>query len=191
MCRRESGDTRGKHGRWILPMSLNLILLIGNAGRDAELRYTATGRAVASFSMAVSRSYQVNNEWQQETEWFNISVWGQQAENVASRVKRGAKVFAEGRLSTREYTNQAGITRTSLDVNAFRVVNLAGREDGEEGGYGSYPPATQEGQQPQGGGYSPAPQQPATPATPATTGYGGGGGYEQPSEGDDLEDLPW
>jgi single-strand DNA-binding protein len=169
-------------------MSLNLILLIGNAGRDAELRYTATGRAVASFSMAVSRSYQVNNEWQQETEWFNISVWGQQAENVASRVKRGAKVFAEGRLSTREYTNQAGITRTSLDVNAFRVVNLAGREDGEEGGYGSYPPATQEGQQPQGGGYSPAPQQ---PATPATTGYGGGGGYEQPSEGDDLEDLPW
>jgi single-strand DNA-binding protein len=191
MCRRESGDTRGKHGRWILPMSLNLILLIGNAGRDAELRYTATGRAVASFSMAVSRSYQVNNEWQQETEWFNISVWGQQAENVASRVKRGAKVFAEGRLSTREYTNQAGITRTSLDVNAFRVVNLAGREDGEEGGYGSYPPATQEGQQPQGGGYSPAPQQPTTPATPATTGYGGGGGYEQPSEGDDLEDLPW
>ena len=185
MCRRESGDTRGKHGRWILPMSLNLILLIGNAGRDAELRYTATGRAVASFSMAVSRSYQVNNEWQQETEWFNISVWGQQAENVASRVKRGAKVFAEGRLSTREYTNQAGITRTSLDVNAFRVVNLAGREDGEEGGYGSYPPATQEGQQPQGGGYSPAPQQ------PAPTGSGGGGGYEQPSEGDDLEDLPW
>ena len=185
MCRRESGDTRGKHGRWILPMSLNLILLIGNAGRDAELRYTANGRAVANFSIAVNRSYQVNNEWKEETEWFNVAVWNQQAENVANRVRRGAKVFVEGRLSTREWTNQAGVTRTSLDVTAFRVVNLSGREEGEEGGYGSYPPATQEGQQPQGGGNSPAPQQ------PAPTGSGGGGGYEQPSEGDDLEDLPW
>ncbi len=162
-------------------MSLNLILLIGNAGRDAELRYTATGRAVASFSMAVNRSYQVNNEWQEETEWFNVSVWGQQAENVASRVRRGAKVFVEGRLSTREYTNQAGIARTSLDVNAFRVLNLTGREEGEEGGYGSYPPAAQETQQAQGGGSSPSPQQ----AAPV------GGGYDQPPEGDDLEDLPW
>lgn len=162
-------------------MSLNLILLIGNAGRDAELRYTATGRAVASFSMAVNRSYQVNNEWQEETEWFNVSVWGQQAENVASRVRRGAKVFVEGRLSTREYTNQSGIARTSLDVNAFRVLNLSGREEGEEGGYGSYPPAAQETQQAQGGGSPPSPQQ----AAPV------GGGYDQPPEGDDLEDLPW
>ena len=153
-------------------MSLNLILLIGNAGRDAELRYTATGRAVASFSMAVNRSYQVNNEWQQETEWFNVSAWGQQAENVAQRVRRGAKVFVEGRLSTREYTNQAGMTRTSLDVNAFRVMNLTGREEGEEGGYGSYPPA-QDMQQPQSGDSAEQPYQVVA------------------DEGDDLEDLPW
>ena len=77
-------------------MSLNLILLIGNAGRDAELRYTANGRAVASFSMAVNRRYQVNNEWQEETEWFNVSVWGQQAENVANSVRRGAKSVHRG-----------------------------------------------------------------------------------------------
>ncbi len=164
-------------------MSLNQILLIGNAGRDAELRYTANGRAVTGFSMAVNRSYQVNNEWQEETEWFNVSVWGQQAENVANRVRRGAKVFVDGRLATREWTNQAGITRTSLEVTAYRVINLSGREEGEEGGYGSYPPPNQEGQQPQGGERSPAPQQPAP--------TGGGGGYEQPPEGDDLEDLPW
>ncbi len=166
-------------------MSLNLILLIGNAGRDAELRYTATGRAVASFSMAVNRSYQVNNEWQEETEWFNVSAWGQQAENVAQRVRRGAKVFVEGRLSTREYTNQAGVTRTSLDVNAFRVINLSGRESDEEGGYGSYPPATGAAQQPQSGGYVPQPSQ------APTAGSGSPGGYDQPPEGDDLEDLPW
>ena len=166
-------------------MSLNQILLIGNAGRDAELRYTANGRAVTGFSMAVNRSYQVNNEWQEETEWFNVSVWGQQAENVANRVRRGAKVFVDGRLATREWTNQAGVTRTSLEVTAYRVINLSGREEGEEGGYGSYPPAAQEGQQPQGSGYSPAPQQ------PAPAGSSAGGEYDQPPDGDDLEDLPW
>ncbi len=159
-------------------MSLNLILLIGNAGRDAELRFTATGRQVASFSMAVNRSYQVNGEWQEETEWFNVSAWGQQAENVANSVRRGSRVFVEGRLSTREYTNQAGATRTSLDVNAFRVINLTRREDGEEGGYGSYPPSPG-GEQSYGGG---AAQQPAPP--PASD-------FEAPTDGEDLEDLPW
>lgn len=167
-------------------MSLNLILLIGNAGRDAELRYTATGRSVANFSMAVNRRWQVNNEWQEETEWFNVAAWGQQAENVANSVRRGARVFVEGRLSTREWTNQSGVTRTSLDVNAFRVINLTRREeDGEEGGYGAYPPAQQPSEQSQGGGYSQAPTQQAAPA------YDAGGGYEPSPEGDDLEDLPW
>ena len=168
-------------------MSLNLILLIGNAGRDAELRYTATGRPVAGFSMAVSRNYQVNNEWQQETEWFNVSAWGQQAENVANSVRRGSRVFVEGRLSTREWTNQSGVTRTNLDVNAFRVINLTRREeDGEEGGYGAYPPAQQPSEQPQSGGeYSQSAPQQAAPA------YDSGGSYDQPPEGEDLEDLPW
>ena len=124
-------------------MSLNLILLIGNAGRDAELRYTASGRAVASFSIAVNRNYQVNGEWREETEWFNVSSWGQQAESVANSIRRGSRVFVEGRLSTREYTTQAGLTRTSLDVNAFRVINLTGRDEGGEGGYGAYPPSTE------------------------------------------------
>ena len=157
-------------------MSLNLILLIGNAGRDAELRFTATGRQVAGFSMAVNRRYQVNNEWQEETEWFNVSTWGQQAENVANSVRRGSRVFVEGRLSTREWTNQAGVTRTSLEINAFRVINLTRREEGEEGGYGAYPPppGTEQQSAPSpAGGHSPA------------------GDFEPPADGEDLEDLPW
>ncbi len=165
-------------------MSLNLILLIGNAGRDAELRFTATGRQVASFSMAVSRRWQANNEWQEETEWFNISTWGQQAESVANSVRRGSRVFVEGRLSTREYTNQAGLSRTSLDVNAFRVINLTRREDGEDGGYGSYPPPPGGEQSPGGGtGQQPSPS-PAPDYSPA-------GDFDAPADGDDLEDLPW
>ena len=101
-------------------MSLNQILLIGNAGRDAELRYTANGRAVTGFSMAVNRRYQVNNEWQEETEWFNVSVWGQQAENVAIGYDAGQGSSLMVRLATREWTNQAGITRTSLEVNGVQ-----------------------------------------------------------------------
>ena len=167
-------------------MSLNLILLIGNAGRDAELRYTASGRAVASFSMAVNRNYQVSGEWREETEWFNISSWGQQAENVANSIRRGSRVFVEGRLSTREYTTQAGLSRTSLDVNAFRVINLTGRDEGGEGGYGAYPPSP-EAQQAQSGGYSPQGSQPAGPAS----GYGADSGFDQATEGEDLEELPW
>ena len=155
-------------------MSLNLILLIGNSGR-----------AVASFSMAVNRRYQVNNEWQEETEWFNVSTWGQQAENVANRVRRGARVFVEGRLSTREYTTQAGLSRTSLDVNAFRVINLAGRDEEGDGGYGAYPPAPEAQQAPAGGGHSQSPPQ------PTSSGYGAAGGSDQGAEGEDLEDLPW
>ena len=165
-------------------MSLNLILLIGNAGRDAELRFTATGRQVANFSLAVNRNYQVNGEWQEETEWFNVATWGQQAENVANSVRRGSRVFVEGRLSSREWTNQAGVTRTSLEVNAFRVINLTRREDGEEGGYGSYPPSPGGEQSPGGGtGQQPSPS-PAPDYSPA-------GDFEPPADGDDLEDLPW
>ena len=166
-------------------MSLNLILLIGNSGRDAELRYTANGRAVASFSMAVNRNYQVDGEWRSDTEWFNISSWGQQAENVANNVRRGARVFVEGRLSTREYTTQAGLSRTSLDVNAFRVINLAGRDEEGDGGYGAYPPAPEAQQAPAGGGHSQSPPQ------PTSSGYGAAGGTDQGAEGEDLEDLPW
>lgn len=165
-------------------MSLNLILLIGNAGRDAELRYTANGRAVAGFSMAVNRNYQVNGEWREETEWFNVSSWGQQAESVANSIRRGSRVFVEGRLSTREFTTQAGLARTSLDVTAFRVINLAGREEGGEGGYGTYPPAP-DAQQAQGGGYS----QQAPQASPP--GHAPDSGFDQATEGEDLEELPW
>ncbi len=156
-------------------MSLNLILLIGNAGRDAELRYTPSGAQVANFSMAVSRSYQVNNEWQQTTEWFNVAAWGRQAENVAQRVRRGSRVFVEGRLSTRQYTTQTGESRTSLEVNAFRVMNLSGPQEEETEGQ-SY------------GAYGSPPSDETPPSTPAQTpsgptGFDGGG--------EELEDLPW
>jgi single-strand DNA-binding protein len=112
-------------------MTLNQILLIGNAGRDAELRYTQNGTAVTNFSMAVNRRYQLREEMREDTEWFNVSTWQRQAEFVAERVKRGTRVFVDGRLSTREYTAGNGESRISLDVNASRVIALSPR-DGDD-----------------------------------------------------------
>ena len=125
-------------------MTLNQILLIGNAGRDAELRYTQNGTAVANFSMAVNRRYQVREEMREDTEWFNVSAWERQAEFAAERVKRGTRVFVDGRLSTREYTAGNGETRISLDVNANRLIALSPREGGENHSEGN--PRREDGQ---------------------------------------------
>ena len=114
-------------------MSLNQILLIGRAGRDPELRYMEDGSPVTNFSLAVNsnRPDPTNQgEWIEDTEWFNVSVWGRQAESTNQYLTKGRKIFVEGRLSSREYTNAAGENRVSLEVRAFRVIVLDRRESG-------------------------------------------------------------
>lgn len=169
-------------------MSLNQIILIGNAGRDAELRYTQSGTAVANFSMAVSRRYQTREEMREETEWFNVSAWERRAEFVSDRVKRGTRVFVDGRLSTREYTTGNGETRTSLDVNANRVIVLTPRDNDPTQGPG-YPNRAENRRQSNGhdsNGHTTSEYRPSATQT-ATT--------ENPTslsdDKDDLENLPW
>ena len=101
---------------------LNKIMLIGNAGNDAELRYTPNGDGVASFSLAVGNRY-TNREGQQidETEWFRITSWGRSAEFVSNYIKKGMQVYVEGRLSHSVYQDNAGETKISLEVNARDV----------------------------------------------------------------------
>ncbi len=123
-------------------MSLNQILLIGRAGRDPELRYMEDGSPVTNFSLAVNsnRPDPTNQgEWIEDTEWFNVSVWGRQAESTNQYLTKGRKIFVEGRLSSREYTNAAGETRQSLEVRAFRVIVLDRRESesGDSNDYGN------------------------------------------------------
>ena len=110
-------------------MSLNQVLLIGRAGRDPELRYLEDGTPVTGFSLAVN-SYRRDQSGEQieDTEWFNVSVWGRQAENINQYLTKGRKVFVEGRLSTREYTTAAGENRLSMEVRAFRVILLDRKE---------------------------------------------------------------
>ena len=95
-------------------MADNTITLVGNLTSDPELRFTTTGRGVASFGIAVNRRYQVNNEWQEQTSFFNVTAWGELGENAAASLTKGARIVVTGRLEQSEYTTSAGDKRTSL-----------------------------------------------------------------------------
>ena len=95
---------------------MNKIIVIGNLGRDPELRYTANGQSVTNFSIASNRRYTSNGEQKEETEWFNCSVWGRMAETANQHLQRGQQVYVEGRLKSRTYTTQSGENRHSLDI---------------------------------------------------------------------------
>lgn len=104
--------------------SLNKVMLIGNLGRDPELRSTQTGQNVATFSMATNRKWKdKNGEWQDETQWHNIVAWGQRAETLATYVKKGSRVYVEGRLTHRNWEDKDGqkryITEVVLDNFVF------------------------------------------------------------------------
>ena len=151
---------------------LNKMLVIGNVGRDPEMRYTPSGSAVTSFSLAVNRRYTPpNGEPQEETEWFDITAWNRLAETCNNYVTRGMKVYVEGRLRSRSWVGQDGQTRFRNEIVANTVTFLTPRGGS---GYGGPPPSGEPG------------------------GYGGGGGYG--ADGDyyggqgepsDADDLPW
>ncbi len=121
------------------------IIIVGNVGRDPEMRYTPSGQAVTSFSVATSRQYN-NQAGQQvkETIWFRVSAWGKQAEVVSQYLKKGNKVLVEGRLNAdpntggpRTFQRQDGTTGTSFEVTAQTVRFLSPKGEvgapGEEG----------------------------------------------------------
>ena len=119
-------------------MSLNKAMIIGNLGRDPEMRYTPSGQAVTQFTVAVNRNYKdAQGERQEETEWFRVVAWGQQAEFAAEYLRKGAKVFVEGRIQTRQWEGQDGQKRYTTELVANTIQNLERRprEDaGEQGG---------------------------------------------------------
>lgn len=118
------------------------IIIVGNVGRDPEMRYTPSGQAVTSFSVASSRQYTAGNgEQVKETVWFRVSAWGKQAEVCNQYVKKGSKVLVEGRLTAdkntggpRIYTKSDGSAGCQFEVNANTVRFLSSRGEGGEGG---------------------------------------------------------
>ena len=99
-------------------MSDSTVTICGNLTRDPELRFTASGRAVASFGVAVGRRYQVNNEWKEETSFFNVTAWAQLGENAAASLTKGARVIVTGRLEQRSYETTAGEKRSTVEIVA-------------------------------------------------------------------------
>ena len=111
-------------------MALSKIQIIGNLGRNPELRYTQNGRPVATFSVAVNQATknQQTGEWTEATDWFRVSVWGDRAERSAENLRKGSRVFVDGRFRTREYETNDGRKGMSLDVTADNVVGLDRRD---------------------------------------------------------------
>lgn len=104
---------------------MNKIILIGNLGKDPEMNYTPSGVAVTKFSLAVNRITKTSTgEKQKETEWFNIIAWRQLAETCSTYLQKGSKVYIEGRLTQRKYTDRDGVQRTAIEVTANEMEIL-------------------------------------------------------------------
>jgi single-strand DNA-binding protein len=113
--------------------SLNKVILIGNLGRDPEVRYTQNGTAVANFTLATNEVWtDKGGERQERTEWHRIVVWGKQAEIVREYLSKGRQVYVEGSLQTRQWDDREGNKRTTTEIKAARVLML-GRPGGSEG----------------------------------------------------------
>ena len=129
-------------------MSFNKIILVGNLGRDPELRYTPQGNPVCSFSMATNeRRKDKTGEFQDQTTWFRVTLWGRQAETASQYLTKGRPVYIEGRLRVEEWTDRDGKPRQTLEVTAtdMQFIGGGGRFDdagpSERSAPASEPPA--------------------------------------------------
>lgn len=111
-------------------MSFNKIIICGNLGRDPELRYTAQGTPVCSFSMATNeRRKDRNGEMQDHTTWFRVTLWNRLAETASQYLQKGRQVYIEGRLRVEEYVDRDGKPRHSLEVFATDMQFIGSRGD--------------------------------------------------------------
>lgn len=107
--------------------SVNKLILVGNLGRDAELRYTPGGAPVSTFSLATTEVWNdKGGQRQEKTEWHRITVWGKTAESLQEYLVKGKQVYVEGRIQYREWTDKEGVKRNTAEVRADRIVLLGG-----------------------------------------------------------------
>ncbi|MGE4634611.1 MAG: single-stranded DNA-binding protein [Arenicellales bacterium] len=147
---------------------VNKAIIVGNLGRDPEIRYSANGNAFASISIATSERWKDKNtgEQQEKTEWHRVKLFGRLAELAGEYLKKGSQVYIEGRLQTTKYQDKEGVDRWSTDIVARDMTFLGGRGGGDVQG-GSPPDYSQ------------------AEAAPASGGGGGG------QDGDFDDDIPF
>lgn len=119
--------------------SLNKVQLIGNLGRDAELRYTQGGSAVATINIATTEVWndKSSGEKREKTEWHRCVMWGQQAERLSEYLTKGKQVYIEGKLQTRKWQDKDGNDKYTTEINVFSVVLLGGGGQQQSRGGGS------------------------------------------------------
>ena len=136
-------------------MSLNKVILIGNLGRDPEVRYMPNGEAVCNFSIATSETWKDQHGQKQErTEWHNITLYRRLAEVAGQYLKKGSLVYIEGRIQSRKYTGKDGVERTAYEIIGNEMKMLGGGNDSGQQNAQHTPPAP------------PSRQAPAAPAQP-------------------------
>jgi single-strand DNA-binding protein len=150
--------------------SVNKVILVGNLGRDAELRYTPGGAAVATLNLATTEVWNDrNNQRQEKTEWHRVVLWGKPAESLQEYLVKGKQIYVEGRLQTRQWDDKDGNKKNTTEIKADRVTLLGGPGGGGGRGGGG-------GGMDRGGGSS---------------GQGPGGGDEPPMEPLTDDDIPF
>ena len=167
--------------------SLNKVMLIGNLGRDPEVRYMPSGDAMATVTLATTDSWKdKNGEKQDRTEWHRVVFFGRQAEVAGEYLKKGSQIYVEGSLTTRKWTDKDGNERYTTEIRADRMQMLGGRGGSgggagggasfDDGGYGDSSPAPMQSARP-----APQQQQRSAPAAskPAP---------QKPASFDDFED---
>jgi single-strand DNA-binding protein len=144
--------------------SVNKVILVGNLGRDAELRYTPGGSAVATLNMATTEVWNdKQGQKQEKTEWHRVILWGKQAESLQEYLTKGKQIYVEGRLQTREWEKD-GVKRYTTEIKADRITLLGGGGGGGRSGGGAYGGTAERGgsRGGPGGGTDEPPMEPIT-----------------------------
>jgi len=150
--------------------SVNKVILVGNLGRDAELRYTPGGAAVATLNLATTEVWNdKGGQRQEKTEWHRVVLWGKTAESLAEYLTKGKQIYVEGRLQTRQWDDKDGNKRYTTEIRSDRVVLLSGGGGGRGGGM-----------QPRGGG-----------ADESMGGSQAGGAHDVPDQPLTDDDIPF
>jgi single-strand DNA-binding protein len=170
--------------------SVNKVILVGNLGRDPEVRYSPEGSAICNLSLATTSQWKdkASGEKREETEWHRVVMYNRLAEIAGEYLKKGRSIYIEGRLKTRKWQDKdTGADRYSTEIVADQMQMLGGRDGGEGGGGGGggYEDAPQQQRAPRPQAQRPAPQRQA--AQPSSG--GGGGGAANLTDMDD--DIPF
>jgi single-strand DNA-binding protein len=174
--------------------SVNKVILVGNLGKDPEIRSTQDGSKIVNLTLATSDTWndRASGERKERTEWHRVVIFNDRVADVAERfLKKGAKIYVEGSLQTRKWTDQQGQERYTTEVVIGRfngqLTMLDGRSGGESSGFGG---GSESGS---GGGYSPRERAPAAAARPAAAGgpRSGGPSWDAPKGGDLDDEIPF